>query len=47
MAIYPWIVPHEKLSQTISDFPDLQRWFERMRSRPAVIAAYEKANTLP
>lgn len=44
MAIYPWIVPHEKQNQNLSDFPHLKRWFENMAKRPAVIKAYEWAN---
>lgn len=40
IACYPWIVPHEGHGQTLADFPDLQRWFEAMRQRPATIKAY-------
>ncbi|NET45218.1 glutathione S-transferase family protein [Okeania sp. SIO2B3] len=36
MAIYPWIVPHEKQGQNLSDFPHLKRWFETISQRPAV-----------
>ena len=43
MAIYPWVVPHERQLQDMSDFPHLGRWFERMRSRPAVERAYALA----
>ncbi len=42
IAIYPWIVPHERQRQSLSDFPNLERWFYSMQARPAVIAAYEK-----
>jgi len=42
MAAYPWIVPHERQQQNLADFPDLKRWFEAMRARPAVVRAYEK-----
>jgi GST-like protein len=42
MACYPWIVPHEKQQQTLTDFPNLKRWFEAMQGRTAVIRAYEK-----
>ena len=42
MACYPWIVPHAKQQQNLADFPDLQRWFNQMASRPAVIKAYAK-----
>ncbi len=40
MASYPWIVPYENHKQKIEDFPHLKRWFESIRSRPAVIRAY-------
>jgi GSH-dependent disulfide-bond oxidoreductase len=46
MACYPWIVPHERQQQNLEDFPHLKRWFESIRSRPAVISAYEKAEQL-
>lgn len=36
MAIYPWIVPHEKQGQNLADFPHLKRWFETISQRPAV-----------
>lgn len=42
MACYPWIVPYERQQQRLEDFPNLKRWFENMRSRPAVIRAYEQ-----
>ncbi|KRD75854.1 glutathione binding-like protein [Lysobacter sp. Root983] len=40
MACYPWIVPHVSHGQSLQDFPELRRWFERMRERPAVQATY-------
>lgn len=42
MAIYPWIVPHEAQGQNLDDFPNLKRWFEAVKARPATIRAYEK-----
>ena len=42
MACYPWIVPHAKQKQNLDDFPHLQRWFNDLKSRPAVVKAYEK-----
>ena len=41
MAIYPWIVPHERQGQKLEDFPELRKWFEEMAKRPAVVKAYE------
>jgi GSH-dependent disulfide-bond oxidoreductase len=40
MACYPWVVPHERHGQRLADFPHLQRWFEEIRSRPAVAKVY-------
>lgn len=42
IASYPWIVPHERQQQKLEEFPNLKRWFESIRSRPAVVRAYEK-----
>ncbi|BAY31899.1 glutathione S-transferase-like protein [Nostoc carneum NIES-2107] len=43
IAAYPWIVPYESQNQKLEDFPNLQRWFEAIKARPATIRAYEKA----
>ena len=40
IACYPWIVPHQGHGQRLADFPELRRWFEAMRRRPATIKAY-------
>ncbi len=41
MAAYPWIVPHEAQGQRLADFPNLNRWFDAIRCRPATARAYE------
>src|SRR6516164_7246811 len=46
MASYPWIVPYERQGQRLEDFPNLKRWFEAIRARPAVVRAYEKAKAV-
>ncbi|HEY6258189.1 MAG TPA: glutathione binding-like protein [Xanthobacteraceae bacterium] len=46
MAIYPWIVPYERQGQKLEDFPNLKRWFEAVRARPAVARAYAKAKEI-
>jgi GST-like protein len=43
MAIYPWIVPHEWQRQDLADFPNVQRWFESIKARPATVRAYAVA----
>jgi len=42
MASYPWTVGHERQKQDLNDFPNLRRWFETIKARPATVAAYEK-----
>jgi GST-like protein len=40
MASYPWVVPYERYGQNLSDFPNLKRWFEAIKARPAVAKVY-------
>jgi len=42
MAAYPWTVPYERQGQRLEDFPNLKRWFESIKARPATVRAYEK-----
>lgn len=46
MAAYPWVVPYEKQGQNLADFPNLQRWFQAIKARPAVEQAYAKAKEI-
>jgi GSH-dependent disulfide-bond oxidoreductase len=46
MACYPWIFPHERQQQKLEEFPDLKRWFEAIRERPAVKTAYDKGRAI-
>jgi GSH-dependent disulfide-bond oxidoreductase len=46
MAAYPWIVPHKNQGQRVEDFPNLKRWFEAIKTRPAVIRAYDRATEI-
>ncbi|MES2150565.1 MAG: glutathione S-transferase N-terminal domain-containing protein [Pseudomonadota bacterium] len=41
IAAYPWVVPHQGLGQRLSDFPNLQRWFDAIARRPATERAYQ------
>ncbi|MFQ5535053.1 MAG: glutathione S-transferase N-terminal domain-containing protein [Sphingomonadales bacterium] len=36
MAAWPWVVPHERQGQDLGDFPNLERWYETLKARPAV-----------
>jgi GST-like protein len=36
MASIGWIVPHANQGQDLQEFPNLKRWFETLKSRPAV-----------
>jgi len=46
MACYPWIVPHERQSQNLEDFPQLKRWFGAIRERAATQRAYALAKEI-
>ncbi len=46
MACYPWIVPWKRQQQDLAGFPDLHRWFEAIRARPATVRAYEKGQAI-
>lgn len=46
MAAYPWIVPHARQGQNLDDFPNLKRWFEAIRARPATQRAYAKVDEI-
>jgi GSH-dependent disulfide-bond oxidoreductase len=41
MASYPWIVPYERQGQALDEFPNLKRWLEAIRARPATVRAYD------
>jgi GST-like protein len=50
MACYPWIVPHRRQRVDIGEFPNVKRWFDAIRMRPATERAYalaERINTTP
>ena len=46
MACYPWIVPHAKQRQNLTDFPYLAQWFDRIQRRPATERAYQRAQAI-
>lgn len=41
IACYPWVVPHAAHGQTLSAFPNVARWFERIQQRPATQRVYD------
>jgi GST-like protein len=44
MAIFPWVTVWKKQKQELSAFPNLLRWEEEVRRRPATIRAYQHAS---
>ena len=40
IAAYPWIVPWKRQQQKLDSFPNLRRWFNAVRARPATQRAY-------
>jgi GSH-dependent disulfide-bond oxidoreductase len=43
IAAYPWIVPWKAQQQNLDDFPNVKRWFDAIRNRPATVSAYAQA----
>ena len=46
MASYPWIVPWKRQGQDLDSFPNLRRWFDRIRAMPSTERAYAKADAI-
>ncbi|HEX4617440.1 MAG TPA: glutathione binding-like protein [Stellaceae bacterium] len=42
IACYTWIVPWKRQQQNLDEFPNLRRWFDAVRARPATVRAYAK-----
>jgi len=36
IACWPWVRSHERLGQSLDEFPHVQRWFDAIAARPAV-----------
>ena len=36
MASWPWVIVHERVGQSLDEFPRVTAWNERMQARPAV-----------
>lgn len=41
MACYPWAVAHDWHHVALENYPNVQRWHDAIKLRPAVIKAYE------
>jgi GST-like protein len=41
MACWPWIVPHARHGQRIEDFPNLHRWYQHLKTRPALRRGFD------
>lgn len=46
MASWPWVVVHERLGQSLDEFPRVKAWDERMQARPAVAAGKDLGKEL-
>jgi GST-like protein len=46
MACWPWVVPYERQGQKLEDFPNLERWFELVKARPAVQRGFDAGKEL-
>jgi GST-like protein len=46
MACYPTILNHERHKIALEDYPNVKRWVEAIRVRPAVQRAYERAEAI-
>jgi len=36
IASFPWVVPYARLGNDLDKFPNLRRWFDTLKNRPAV-----------
>jgi len=46
MASYPWVRPYKNQGQDIAEFPNLEKWYQRMHARPAVAKAVKMGEEL-
>ena len=46
MAIMPWIMVYKLQGQELSDFSYLRRWFDRLKTRPAVVKGLDVGKEL-
>lgn len=36
IASFPWVLPYRRLGNDLDNFPNLRRWFDSLKDRPAV-----------
>jgi GST-like protein len=46
MACYPWAAAHEWHYVDLADYPNVRRWHDAIKARPATVAAYERGKAL-
>ena len=46
MAAWPWIIPYRHLGQSLDPYPNVRRWHEAMKARPAVRAGVDLGKEL-
>jgi len=46
MAIYPWVLQHDKQGMMLDGYPNVAAWLEKISMRPAVVRAYAKGEQI-
>ena len=46
MACYPWVASHEWHHVDLADYPEVRRWHDAIKERPATVAAYARGKEL-
>ena len=46
MASWPWLIPYKHLGQSLEPYPNVRRWHEAMKARPAVRAGVDLGKEL-
>ena len=46
IACFPWIRSHKRQKQKLSEYPNIERWFDLISVRPATRKAYNKKSVL-
>jgi GST-like protein len=46
MATFPWILPYKRQGVDLEEYPNVRRWFDVMKERPAVHKAIEEGRKI-